>query len=193
MSDTFETFSYQAVPTPLHRRGTRRARRATVAGVLVLALVVSFARWVTDSERASLQASARQATLPVLVGSLPGATETAVARLDAPMTSDDRQAQRVARDVLHAARRLAAAGSFYAAGPDALSRLMPDYTFVVGPSPVPQVVSVAATKHAWGVAVAAITGRCFMIRATRNAPTRFGISVTGCSGGAALRITASAW
>lgn len=193
MSDTFETFSYQAVPTPLHRRGTRRARRATIAGIVVLALVVSFARWVIDSERASFRASARQASLPVLVGSLPGVAETAVARLDAPMTADDLQAQRVARDVLHAARRLAAAGSFYAAGPQALSRLMPDYTFVVGPSPVPQVVSVAATKHAWGVAVAAITGRCFMIRATRDAAANFGISVAGCSGGAALHVTGTAW
>ena len=181
------------MPTPLHRRGTRRARRATIAGIVVLALVVSFARWVIDSERASFRASARQASLPVLVGSLPGVAETAMARLDAPMTADDLQAQRVARDVLHAARRLAAAGSFYAAGPEALSRLMPDYTFVVGPSPVPQVVSVAATKHAWGVAVAAITGRCFMIRATRDAVANFGISVAGCSGGAALHVTGTAW
>jgi hypothetical protein len=193
MSDTFETFSYQAVPTPLHRRGSRRARRATIAGILVAALLVSFARWVIDSERASFQAAARHDSLPVVVGTLPGATETAAVRLDAPMTADDLQAQRVARDVLHAARRLAASGSFYAAGPAALSKLMPDYTFVVGPSPVPQVVSVAATPHAWGVAVAAVTGRCFMIRATADAPPGFGISVAGCSGEAALRVTGSAW
>lgn len=193
MSDTFETFSYQAVPTPLHRRGTRRARRAIIAGLLVLALVVSFARWVIDSERASFRSAAQHASQTVLVGSLPGATESAAARLDAPMTAADLAAQRVARDVLHAARRLAQAGSYYAAGPAALARLMPDFTFVVGPSPVPQVVSVAATDHAWGAAVAAITGRCFMIRATQGEQPRFGISVAGCSGGAALHVTGTAW
>jgi hypothetical protein len=193
MSDTFETFSFRTVPTPLHRRVRPRVLKAIVAGAILVLLVMTFARWVIHSERASFRALARHESPPPIVGTLHGIGTATAPASSSLTTPEDLQARRVAHEVLSAARHLSAHGSFSAAGTSALARLLPAYTFVVGPSPTPQIVSVAATAHGWAAAVAASTGRCFMIRAVAAGPVRYGSSVTGCSAVAALHVEGATW
>ena len=122
-----------------------------------------------------------------------GPGDTAEALATATTTPQDLQAQNVARQVMMAARHLAAGRSFTAAGPAQLAKRLPAYTFVMGPSPLPQIVSVTATVHGWAAAVAATTGRCFMIRVVRGEGVRYGSSSMGCSSAAAIHVAGTSW
>jgi hypothetical protein len=193
MSETFETFSYRSVPMPLRRRLRRRSVKVSVALVLVVFGLVSFSRWVTDSERASFRALALHTAPPAFVSTIQGSGDTAAAIAATITTPQDIQAQNVAHQIMLAARHMAAGGSFLDAGPARLAKRFPAYTFVQGPSPIPQIVSVSATTHGWAVAVAATTGRCFMIRVIPGHGVRFGASSTGCSGAVAMGVTGATW
>jgi hypothetical protein len=193
MSETFETFSYRAVPMPLRRRLRRRSVKVTVVVALILFGVASFARWVTDSERASFRALALHTSPPALISTIQGSGDTAEAIAAITTTPQDIQAQNVAHQVMMAARHLAARGSFADAGPAQLAKRLPAYTFVEGPSPIPQIVSVTAAAHGWAVAVAATTGRCFMIRVVAGNGVRYGSSSDGCSSAAAMHVTGTSW
>jgi hypothetical protein len=193
MSETFETFSYRAVPMPLRRRLRRRSVKVTVVAAVLLFGLASFARWVTDSERASFRALALHTSPPALVTTIQGSGDTSAALAATTTTPEDVQAQNVAHQVMMAARGLAVQGSFLGAGPAQLAKRFPAYTFVEGPSPMPQIVSVMATAHGWAVAVAATTGRCFMIRVAAGVGTFYGSSSPGCSSAAATHVTGTSW
>jgi hypothetical protein len=193
VSETFETFSYRAMPIPLRRRLRRRSVKVTVVAALMLFALASFARWVTDSERASFRALALHTSPPALVSTIQGSGDTAEALAAGTTTPQDIQAQNVAHQVMMAARHLATGRSFIDAGPAQLAKRFPDYTFVEGPSPIPQIVSVTATAHGWAAAVSATTGRCFMIRVARGEGVRFGSSSAGCSSTAAMHVSGTSW
>jgi hypothetical protein len=193
MSETFETFSYRAVPEPLRRRLRRRSVKVTVVATLLIVGLVSFSRWVTDSERASFRALALHTSPPALVTTIQGSGDTAAALAATTTTPEDIQAQEVAHQVMTVARSLAVHGSLKEAGPAQLATLLHAYTFVEGPSPMPQIVSVTATAHGWAVAVAATTGRCFMIRVVPGSGTFYGSSSPGCSSAVAMHVIGSSW
>ena len=193
MADTLDTFAYRAPPVPLRRRVTSRAWKAAVAGFVLVALLGLFARWVIASERASFRALAAHEAPPALVTTIEGQGDTPQALADAALTPQDLQAQRIARHVLAVARHVAAGGSLAAVGPAALARRLPSYTFVEGPSPMPEIVSVATGATGWGAAVEAASGRCWLIRAVPDGGVRFASTTEGCSAASALSATGTSW
>jgi hypothetical protein len=189
-----DTFAFRTVPIPLRRRVSPRAVKAVAATLVVCFAVSWFARWVSASERASLAAAAQHATSGNLVDTLQGAPRPELAGGNVPATADDLLAQRVARQSLAAARRIAAGPtSFVEAGPAQLAKALPAYTFADGPSEVPQVVSVAMTGDAWAAAVRSAGGRCFHVRAATSGRIDYGTSFTDCTGVAALSATGTTW
>jgi hypothetical protein len=152
--------------------------KTAVVSILLVLGVGLFARWVVMSERESF-ARGYHPVLPSLeVGQIEGTA-------DLPGTDDEaREATRVA---LAAARAAAAeGGSFLAADPVTLSTLQPGYTFVDGPSTMPEIVSVEGNRRAWAAAVLGPTGTCFWIRAEAGGPVVSGTSSV-CTGAAILR------
>ena len=110
------------------------------------------------------------------------------------VSADDLDARRTARDALAAARKIAAGPTtFVEAGPRQLANATRGLTFTDGASPVPTVVSVAATGSAWGAAVMSNGGRCFYIRMGTGAGVTYGSSVLDCTGVAALEATDRTW
>ncbi len=82
-------------------------------------------------------------------------------------------------------------GSFSDAGPDQLSALEPDLTYVAGshPSIGPNVISVEATAQAWGGAVLSSSGTCFYLRSVGT--TKAYGTGQPCTGEAAMAATGS--
>ncbi len=182
MSDTFE---FRMVPIPLRRR-VRPRTLVIVFVVLVVGFAVGwFGRWVSASERASFllaPAPAQSNFVDTLDGVV--APEVAGNTVAAP---EDRLARSTARRAVAAARRIAhGPTSFVEAGPAQLAKRMRSVTFSDGPSAAPAVASVAATGHAWAVAVMSTSGRCFYLRLDDGGRIDRGSSLTDCTGAAAL-------
>ena len=188
-----DTFAFRAVPVPLRRRVRPRVVKAVAAVVVVSIGMTWCARVVIRSERASVARAERPEASANFVDTISG-TSLEPAAAAVAVSGDDRDAQRAARDALSAARKIAAGPTaFVEAGPRQLANATRGLTFTDGPSPVPSVVSVAATGSAWAAAVMSNGGRCFYIRVGTGAGVTFGSSVLDCTGVAALEATGRAW
>ena len=187
-------FSFRAEPLPFRRRLNPRAIAIAVAAFIVLFGLVSFSRWVTDSERRSLDGAAQAGATTRVVGTIAGRDDEP----RGPNLVDDRlaidaTARSDARVALDAARRVAAGRStFLDAGPGQLGATASALIFVDGPSRAPGVVSVASTRSAWGAAVMGPSGTCYMVRFSPSGDVRYGTGQI-CTGGAALAVDDPSW
>jgi hypothetical protein len=172
-----DAFTYRSTD-PIRREVDPRLVRAGVALLVLLIVVVAFARWVIASERRSFAP-------PAPVGAARVASEPAAdVVVDPTLTAAD--ARQGIRAALAAARvALLTDGSFLAATPARLTELQPGYTYVDGPSTTPHVVSVASSGHAWAAAALSPDGGCLWIHATAAGEVTSG-SGTACTGAAAL-------
>jgi hypothetical protein len=191
-----DTFAFRSAPVPLWQRIRRIDRRAVKAGLLAFVLfagTVRFADWVIQSERASfVRAAARDTSIQI--GVIPGGLVTAPASTPASFTTEDRRAQHALRRALDAARSLFRGhGTFADAGPAQLGSRVHGVTFTDGPSPVPQIVSVASSNDAWAAAARSTTGSCFEISIDGHGRVRLGTSAGACIGTAALRAGETTW
>jgi hypothetical protein len=184
MADTTmvdDSFAYRATLPPGPRFAPWVVKTAVASGLLVLAVVL-FARWVVASERESFARGMDPVIPATLVGQIEGRSEGA---------TTDADAEEATRLALAAARAaIAAGGSFLDADPARLSALQPGYTFVDGPSSMPEIVSVAADRHAWAAAVLGPSGTCYWIRADANGRVATGTSSV-CTGAEILMDRAS--
>lgn len=174
-----DSFAFRTT-VPLRHRLDPRLVKAAVFGTLLVATVGLFARWVVASERESFSRGAGEEQF----------TEAPADQVDRLMgVSTDRDALE-ATEIALAASKVAFLEhrSFLDAGPAQLSALRPGYTFVDGPSTAPEIVSVAATDHAWAASVRGPGGTCFWVRATSAGAVTHGIG-SECTGSAALRPT----
>ena len=171
-----DSFAYRTTLPPEPRVEPWVVKGAVVSALIVLAIVL-FARWVVTSERESLVRGSH----PVMPSTKVGQIEGAADRLG---TDDD--AEEATRIALVAARAASVEGGFLAADPARLSTLQPGYTFVDGPSTMPEIVSVAADRHTWAAAVLGPSGTCFWIRAERDGSVETGTASSVCTGAAVL-------
>jgi hypothetical protein len=162
-----DSFAYRTTLPPEPRVEPWMVKGAVVSALLVLAIAL-FARWVVTSEHESFARGSHQVIPSTNVGQIEGTTDR--------MGTDD-DAEEAARIALAAAKAAyVQGGTFLAADPARLSALQPGYTFVDGPSTMPEVVSVAADRHAWAAAVLGPSGTCFWIRAERDGTVETGTS-----------------
>ena len=151
-----DSFAYRTTLPPEPRFEPWVVKGAVVGALLVLGIAL-FTRWVVTSERESFARGSHAVMTSMRVGQIEGTAD----RLG---TDDD--AEEATRIALTAARAaFVQRGSFLAADPARLSELQPGFTFVDGPSTMPEIVSVAADRHAWAAAVLGPSGTCFWIRA----------------------------
>jgi cell division septation protein DedD len=189
-----DTFAFRAVPVPLRRRVRPRVVKAVGVALVVLIAMTWFARLVIRSERESFARAERHQTSANLVDTISGAGSLQPTVGVVTVSEDDLSARRTARDALEAARKIAAGPtSFIEAGPGELAKAAHGLTFTDGPSPVPSVVSVAATGSAWAAAVMSDGGRCFYIRVGAGEGVTYGSSVLNCTGAAALEANDPSW
>ncbi len=185
-----DTFSFRAAQQPLRKRVDPRALKAGFAGVMLVIAITMFARWVIASERAS-EAPLKHQETSSAVGNMNGATVAATTA--SRSTPSDREAQGVARRAAQAAQRVSERqGGFSRADQARLSRMLPAYSFVDGPSPAPTIVSVAVDGRAWAAAVRSSSGGCFSIQVNVAGRIRYG---TGgdCTGVTALSASEPSW
>jgi hypothetical protein len=150
-----DSFAYRTTLPPEPRVEPWVVKGAVVGALFVLAIAL-FTRWVVTSERESFARGSHAVMTSMRVGQIEGTAD----RLG---TDDD--AEEATRIALTAARAaFVQSGSFLAADPARLSALQPGFTFVDGPSTMPEVVSVAADRHSWAAAALGPTGTCFWIR-----------------------------
>lgn len=191
-----QTFDFRAAPVPLWRRLSPRAIALTVAACVVLSGLVSFSRWVIDSERRSVERAAVADHTAPAVGTISGTDGTsATDALDARLAIDA-GARADARSALAAAQRAAEGRpSFLDAGPGHLSPLVSSLTFVDGPSQAPGIVSVASTRRAWGAAAMGASGTCYLLRFAPGDGVTYDTNIgAGCSGEDALaRARGTTW
>jgi hypothetical protein len=172
-----DSFAYRTTLPPESRVEPWMVKAAVVSAVLVLAVGL-FARWVVASERESFARGME----PVMPSTPVGQLEASVD----PNAGTDQDAQEATGLALDAARAAyAETGNFLAADPARLSELQPGYTFVDGPSTMPKVVSVAASRRAWAAAVLGPSGTCFWVRALDDGAIETGTMFT-CTGAAVL-------
>jgi hypothetical protein len=189
-----QAFDFRAAPVPVWRRLRPRAIVVAVAVAAVVSGVVSFTRWVVESERRSIERAEAAETVGPAVGTISGGEDDLGS---AAGVSDrlavDAAARVDARTALGAARRAASGQStFLDAGPGQLTPLAASLIFVDGPSQVPGVVSVASTRQAWGAAVMGPSGTCYLLRFARSDGVTYG---TGgpCTGDQALGARGPSW
>ena len=163
---------------PIRRQLDPRVLKVGVLlGVLVLG-IGSFARWVIASERESfVRADRRGASASVAVTQIGMSADLSTSTADA---EEAVEAAFTAAKAAFTERR-----SFLDAGPAALAALQPGYTYVDGPSTMPSVVSIAATRHSWAASVLGLGGTCYWIRVTGGGVVSHG-SGSACTGAAAL-------
>ena len=167
-----DSFAFRTT-TPVRRQVDRRLVKAGIGAGLVLFMFAWFASWVIASERRSFS-DRPAAAVP--------AQETAA-------DPDAEAAWRDARDALEisfvAAQAASIEGRTYVdAGPARLTQLELGYSFVDGPSTMPQIVSVATSHEVWAAAVMASDGTCLWIRATLGGDvTRLAGDITRIAGG----------
>ncbi len=192
-----DTFAFRSAPVPLWTRIRRIDRRAVKAGLLAVVLLAAsgrFTDWVVQSERTSFARAAHHGP-STQIGLMPGGLVTVpAASVAASFTPEDLHAQRVLRRASSVVRPLVhGRGDLAAAGPAQLGRKLRSLTFTDGPSPVPSIVSVATTPGAWAAAVRSATGACFEIRLDRAGQVRYGAGSGLCTGAAALDVRDAAW
>lgn len=189
-----QTFEFRAAPVPLKRRVRPRAIALALTVAVAMSCLVSFSRWVIESERRSMQRAEHTDGATAIVGTISGDDtvddQGSFARggsdLDAPARAD-------ARAALETARRVASGrATFLDAGPGELSAIAGRLTFVDGPSPSPGVVSVAATRQAWAAAVMGSSGICYWVRYSSRDGVSYGTERT-CTGAAALSAADPNW
>ncbi|MGZ8602510.1 MAG: hypothetical protein ACXWXN_08340 [Actinomycetota bacterium] len=189
-----QTFNFRAAPVPLRRRLNPRAIALAVTALVVLSGLVSFSRWVIDSERRSIDRAEQVDAVTSIVGTISGGDDvlagsgSAAGRLaiDAPARSD-------ARAALDAARRVASGrATLLDAGPGQLSSIAKTLVFVDGPSPVPGVVSVASTRETWAAAVMGPSGTCYWLRFSAGEGPSYGTG-EACTGAAAFAARGGSW
>lgn len=160
-----QTFNFRATPVPLWRRLRPWTIVLAVAAFVVLSGLVSFARWVVESERRSIERAETAEEAASIVGTMPGTGEPTSAAFIDDRLAIDAASRADARTALEAARRAARGRStFLDAGPAQLTPLASALVFVDGPSQAPGVVSVATTREAWGAAVMGPSGTCYLLR-----------------------------
>ncbi len=191
-----QTFDYRAAPVPLWRRLSPRAIALAVAACVVLSGLVSFSRWVIDSERRSIERAAVADRATSAVGTISGADGApGVDALDDRLAIDA-GARADARTALAAAQRAARGRpSFLDAGPGHLAPRVSSLILVDGPSQAPGIVSVASTRGAWGAASMGASGTCYLLRFAPGEGVTYDTGLgTGCSGEDALaRARGTAW
>ncbi|MGZ8581275.1 MAG: hypothetical protein ACXWW9_08335 [Actinomycetota bacterium] len=190
-----QTFNFRAAPVPLHRRLNPRAVALAVAAVLVLSGLVSFSRWVVDSERRSMDRAERVERTGSIVGTISGSDDAlAAASPVADRLTIDATARADARVALDAARRAARGGAtFLDAGPGHLTPLATSQLiFVDGPSRGPGVVSIASTRETWAAAVMGQSGMCYLLRFAPGDGVTYGTG-QACTGDEALTARGAAW
>ena len=170
-----DSFAYRSTLPPGPRVAPWVVKAAVVSGLVVLA-VAQFARWVVESERESFARGMHQVMPAMRVGQIEGASDG---------SATDADAEEATRIALASAQAAAAGGSFLDADPARLSALQPGYTYVDGPSSMPEIVSVAADRDTWAAAVLGPSGTCYWIRARDDGSVETGISTT-CTAGALL-------
>ena len=161
-----QTFNFRAAPVPLHRRLSPRAIALVVTACLLLSGLVSFSRWVIDSERRSMARAERADAPGAIIGTLSG-SDAAAAGSDplADSFAIDAASRADARSAFELARTSASGrATFLDAGPGQLGGLTSALIFVDGPAAAPGVVSVASTSEAWGAAVVGPSGTCYLLR-----------------------------
>lgn len=186
-----QTFNFRAAPVPLRRRLNPRAIALAVAAFVVLLGLVSFCRWVIESERSSIERAERAEAGASIVGTISGDDLRTSAVVALPAIDADARADALA--VLDAAREAAAGrATFLDAGPGRLSGIAGSLVFVDGESSMPGVVSVASTKRAWAAAVMGRSGTCYRLRFSPRDGTTYD---TGrpCTGQAAFDAGGSTW
>jgi hypothetical protein len=191
-----QTFDFRAAPVPLHRRLSRRAIALVVTACLLLSGLVSFSRWVIDSERRSIARAERADAPGAIIGTLSGtdgATEGSELRADS--FTIDAAARADARSVFQLARSSASGrATFLDAGPGQLGALGSSLIVVDGPAAAPGVVSVASTREAWGAAVMGPSGTCYLLRFATGDGLTYGSGVSGrCTGDEALAARDTSW
>jgi hypothetical protein len=189
-----QAFDFRAAPVPLRRRLNPRAIVLVVTACLVLCGVVGFSRWVTASERRSVELAEASSTTTSIIGTIGGGD---VALADAIPVADrlaiDVAARSDARAALGAARDAAAGrATFLDAGPGQLGAVSTSLVFVDGSSPVPGVVSVASTARSWAAAVMGPSGTCYWISFSPARGTTYGTG-RACTGDAALGAGEPSW
>jgi hypothetical protein len=189
-----QTFNFRAAPVPLHRRLSPRAIALVVVAVLVLCGLVSFSRWVIDSERQSVERAERAGTSSAIIGTIDGGGDPVEAV--GPVSDQvaiDAAAQADVTSVLEVARRTAAGRStFLDAGPGQLGAVASSLTVVDGPSQAPGVVSVASTTDIWGAAVMSPSGVCYLVRFAPGSGVTYGTG-SACTGDEALSALQASW
>jgi hypothetical protein len=190
-----QTFDFRAAPVPLHRRLSPRAFALAVAACLVLSGLVSFSRWVIDSERRSMDRVERVERTGSIVGTISGSGDAlASSGSPADRLTIDAAARADARTALNAARRAASGrATFLDAGPGHLALLSASQLiFVDGPSRAPGVVSVASTPYTWAAAVMGPSGTCYLVRFAPGDGVTYGTGLA-CTGDAALAARGASW
>ena len=194
-----QTFNFRAAPVPLHRRLSPRAIALVVTACLVLSGLVSFSRWVIDSERRSMARAERADAPGAIIGTLSGggSGENAATGPDALTDSlaIDAAARADARSAFELARSSASGrATFLDAGPGQLGAISPSLVFVDGPATGPGVVSVASSAQVWGAAVTGPSGTCYLLRFATGEGLTYGAGVGGeCTGDAAFAAREASW
>ena len=183
-----QTFTFRAAPVPLRRRLHPRTIALAVAACLVLSGIASFARWVSDSERRSLERARAAEDGGAVVGTISGPEVTGTAEAIEVRLAIDVAARADARSALGAAQRAARGrATFLDAGPGQLAGLVPAVIFVDGPSAAPGVVSVRSSRDAWGAAVMGASGTCYLLRFAPGDGVTYGTGPSSaCTGRDAL-------
>jgi len=186
-------FDFRAAPVPPWRRLNPRAIALAVTACVVLSGILSFSRWVVESERRSLERAERAESAPSIVGTISGDdTLTDVSRV-ADELAIDAEARADARSALQAARRAAKGrATFLDAGPGQLSSIVDRLVFVDGPAEGPGVVSVASRRAAWGAAVTGASGACYLLRYSSDDGATYGLG-RSCTGEEALTARGTSW
>jgi hypothetical protein len=191
-----QTFNFRAAPVPLHRRLSPRAIALVVTACLLLSGLVSFSRWVIDSERRSMARAERADASGAIIGTLSGtdgATEGSYLLADS--FAIDAASRADARSAFELARTSASGrATFLDAGPGQLGGLTSSLVFADGPAAAPGVVSVASTTDVWGAAVVGPSGTCYLLRFVAGQGFTYGSAVGGeCTGDEALTARDASW
>jgi hypothetical protein len=188
-----QAFEFRAAPVPPWRRVNLRAIALAVAAFVVLSGVVSFSRWVIESERRSLERADGAGSASSIVGTISGEdTLTDVSQV-ADELAIDAAARADARSALLAARRAAKGrATFLDAGPGQLSSIVDRLVFVDGPAQGPGIVSVASRRASWGAAVSGPSGACYLVRFSPGDGATYGLG-RSCTGEEALAAQGPSW
>ncbi|HJR98172.1 MAG TPA: hypothetical protein VJ979_09725 [Actinomycetota bacterium] len=188
-----QAFDFRAAPVPPWRRVNPRAIALAVTACLVLSGVVSFSRWVIESERRSLELAESAGSASSIVGTISGDDTLDDVNQVAGELAIDAEARADARSALQAARRLAKGrATLLDAGPAQLASIVDRLVFVDGPAQGPGVVSVASRRAAWGAAVAGTSGACYLVRHSQGDGVTYGLG-RSCTGEEALAARGTSW